>query len=409
MCNSAVIVNWWIVKPLVLSDYSAISSVGKGVAALEEALWNEKTGLAPLKVEFAKDIQTHAGWIKGLDQPTTEGRFDSRSNRLVQACLTQDGFEKTVFKAIDKYGPDRISLVIGTSTSGLLETEYGYMSPSLEDESVIDHFREKLYYTHCFYSAVDYVSGYFDLTGPAFALSTACSSSAKAFAAAARHIEAGFADAAVVGGVDTLCMTTLYGFTSLNVVSPTPCKPCDKDRDGLSLGEAAGFVLLEKPENVENADKEVWLSGYGESSDAYHMSSPHPEGAGAEMAMRKALKMSESSANDIDYINMHGTATIANDLIEARAITRIFGSTPCSSTKGWTGHALGAAGVLEAIISAICIRAGMIPGCLNLKELDPDIKCNVAGSTTRADVSRVLVNSFGFGGNNCSLVLELGR
>jgi len=396
-----------------LSDYSTISSLGKGVAALEKALWNEKTGLAPLEVEFARDIKTYVGWIEGLDQPPIDGalnRFDSRSNRLIRSCLTQDGFEKGVLKAIDKYGPDRISLVIGTSTSGLLETEYGYMSSFLEDESVIDHFSKKLYYTHCFYSAVDYVSEYFGITGPAFALSTACSSSAKAFAAAARHIEAGFADAAVVGGVDTLCMTTLYGFTSLNVVSPTPCRPCDKTRDGLSLGEAAGFVLLEKPENAESAGKRVWLSGYGESSDAYHMSSPHPDGAGAEMAMRKALTMSGSSENDIDYINMHGTATIANDLIEARAITRVFGSaTPCSSTKGWTGHALGAAGVLEAIISAVCIKTGMIPGCLNLKELDPDIKCDVVGSTTKTGVSRVLVNSFGFGGNNCSLVLELGR
>ncbi len=379
---------------------------------MEGALREERTGLAPLDLDFAHGLNTYIGRVEGLENSPVTGRlerFDCRNNRLAQMCILQDGFEESVRKAINRYGPDRISLVIGTSTSGILETELAYKNPSLEDESVIKRFRDKIHYTHWFYSPAEYIAEYFGLTGPAFTISTACSSSAKAFAAASRHIEAGFADAAIVGGVDSLCMTTLYGFTSLNIVSAKPCKPCDKNRDGLSLGEAAGFALLERPEQVECGGRAVLLSGYGESSDAHHMSAPHPEGIGAELAMRSALKMSGKSPEAIDYINMHGTATPANDTIEANAISRIFGNgTPCGSTKGWTGHTLGAAGIVESIISAICLKSGMIPGCLNMEEIDPDISCKIITSTMKAKVSTVLVNSFGFGGNNCSLVMEVG-
>ena len=179
------------------------------------------------------------------------------------------------------------------------------------------------------------------------------------FATAARFIEAGFCDAAVVGGVDSLCQTILYGFASLELLSSDPCRPCDEDRDGLTLGESAGFALLEKSEHVGQSGA-IALLGYGESCDGYHMSHPHPEGAGAIKAMQQALMRSGLSPGGIDYINLHGTATRANDSIEDKAVHSVFGpSTPCSSTKGWTGHTLGGAGVTGAVIAAMCLTRSL--------------------------------------------------
>jgi 3-oxoacyl-[acyl-carrier-protein] synthase-1 len=257
-------------------------------------------------------------------------------------------------------------------------------------------------HTHQLASLVDYVSQALQLEGPGHTISTACSSSAKVFADAWRLMECGLCDAAVVGGVDTLCLTTLYGFNSLELVAASPCRPADSDRNGISIGEAAGFAILER-EPADGAHAK--LLGYGESSDAYHMSTPHPEGEGAAQAMRAALKRADLNSSDIDYINLHGTATPSNDRSEDRAITSVFGeSTPCSSTKGWTGHTLGAAGITEAIISIQCIENGFMPGSLNTKNLDPDFGSNILLGSRKAEVKHVLSNSFGFGGSNCTLI-----
>jgi 3-oxoacyl-[acyl-carrier-protein] synthase-1 len=215
-------------------------------------------------------------------------------------------------------------------------------------------------------------------------------------------MEAGYADAAVVGGVDSLCLTTLYGFGSLELLSREPCRPCDAERDGISIGEAAGFALLE-PALPGKAG--VLLAGYGESSDAYHMSAPEPEGNGALLAMRAALQSAGIEPAQVDYINMHGTGTPANDRVEDRAVSRLFGkSVACSSTKSWTGHTLGAAGITEAIISALCLEAGLVPGSLNIRRLDPEFGCRVALAPESRELGHVMSNSFGFGGSNCSLV-----
>jgi 3-oxoacyl-[acyl-carrier-protein] synthase I len=248
------------------------------------------------------------------------------------------------------------------------------------------------------------VRTYLGLRGPAMVISTACSSSAKAFATAARFIEAGFCDAAVVGGVDSLCLTILYGFASLGLMSSGPCRPCDEGRDGLTLGESAGFALLEKSEHAGRPGA-VALLGYGESCDGYHMSHPHPEGTGAIRAMQEALLRSGLTSGDIDYIHLHGTATRANDSIEDTAVHSVFGpSTPCSSTKGWTGHTLGAAGVTGAVIAAMCLTRSFVPGTVNTTRLDPGLKSHVLLENRDQPVRRVLSNSFGFGGNNCSLI-----
>jgi 3-oxoacyl-[acyl-carrier-protein] synthase-1 len=217
-------------------------------------------------------------------------------------------------------------------------------------------------------------------------------------------MQAGLCDAAVVGGVDTLCLTTLYGFTSLQLTSTGPSRPCDEDRDGLSLGESAGFALLEKSSSPNSHDA-VALLGYGESSDGYHMSHPHPQGVGAVKAMQAALTCSGLKPRDIDYINLHGTGTRANDSIEDKAVTEVFGpSTPCSSTKGWTGHTLGAAGITEAIIVALSLTHGFVPGTLNTTRVDPSFSSCVLLQTQKRPVRRALSNIFGFGGNNCSLI-----
>jgi 3-oxoacyl-[acyl-carrier-protein] synthase-1 len=225
------------------------------------------------------------------------------------------------------------------------------------------------------------------------------------FGNAQRMMAAGVCDAAVVGGVDTLCLTTLYGFNSLGLVSPQPCRPYDVERNGISIGEGAGFALLERASTVDDATA-IHLLGVGESSDAYHMSSPHPEGAGAALAMQRALAAAGLRPEQIDYINLHGTATKANDASEDKGVTTLFGTrTPCSSTKGWMGHLLGAAGISEAIISMLTIEHDFMPGSCNTRQLDPDMHCHYQLENRAAKVRRVLSNSFGFGGSNCSLII----
>ena len=224
------------------------------------------------------------------------------------------------------------------------------------------------------------------------------------FGSARRMLETGLIDAAVVGGVDTLCLTTLYGFNSLELLAPGPCKPFDVKRNGISIGEAAAFAVLERDSASHADDDAIRLLGVGESSDAYHMSSPHPEGLGARMAMQQALASAGLDARDIGYVNLHGTATPSNDASESRARTSLFDRVPCSSTKGATGHTLGAAGALEAVIAALALRHQMIPAGANTSEPDPALGLDYVLASRGAPLRAVLSNSFGFGGTNCSLV-----
>ncbi|CAM3487517.1 beta-ketoacyl-[acyl-carrier-protein] synthase family protein [Polaromonas hydrogenivorans] len=351
------------------------------------------------------DLPTFTAEIPGVDGvqlPAPLARFDCRNNRLALLGLRQDGFSEAVAAAAHKYGAQRIGVFIGTSTSGILQTELAYRR--LDPAS--GAFPADFVYasTHNTFSVADFTRHYFGLSGPAAVVSSACSSSAKVFASARRMLAAGLIDAAVVGGVDSLCLTTLYGFNSLGLISTRPCRPFDAGRDGISIGEAAAFALLERlPESLDK--NAVLLLGVGESSDAHHMSSPHPDGLGARMAMQAALKMAGLGPDDIDYINLHGTATPSNDAAEAKAVSALFGaSTPCSSTKGATGHTLGAAGGLEAVVCALALRHGFLPGGLNTQQLDPALHLNYLLENREQPVSRVLSNSFGFGGTNCSLV-----
>ena len=390
--------------PLVLTTFTAVNALGRGSAAVAEALAAGRSGLRPCTFENVK-LETHVGEVAGLDDlPVCErlAEFDGRNNRLAALALEQDGFAARVAAAREKYGPRRIAVILGTSTSGILETERAYRRRDPHTGALPADYRFAT--THTLYASTDFVRRYLDLEGPAAMVSTACSSSAKVFASAWRLLAQGLCDAAVVGGVDSLCRNTLYGFASLDLVGREPCRPCDAQRGGISIGEAAGFALLERPERA-GAHSGVALLGYGESSDAYHMSTPHPEGAGAALAMQRALARAALAPAAIDYINMHGTASLVNDSMEDKAISTVFGTnTACSSTKGWTGHALGAAGITEAVISALCIQHGFMPGCLNTRTIDPGFTSKVLLTNRSGDVRRVLSNSFGFGGSNCSLI-----
>jgi 3-oxoacyl-[acyl-carrier-protein] synthase-1 len=233
---------------------------------------------------------------------------------------------------------------------------------------------------------------------------SACSSSAKVFGSARRMIKADLIDAAVVGGVDSLCLTTLYGFHSLQLTSSRPCRPFDVGRDGISISEAAAFALLERLPDSLDADA-VNFMGIGESSDAYHMSSPQPEGLGARAAMLGALRSAGLEPESIDYINLHGTGTLSNDSAEGRAVASVFGqATSSSSTKGATGHALGAAGALEAVICCVALQEGLVPGGINTREVDTGLGIHYLLENQSGRILHALSNSFGFGGTNCSLI-----
>jgi len=392
------------VSPLVISHCATANPLGLGRAATLEALVERRGALRPMDFEGAP-ADTWIGRVAGLEEQPVAARlseFDCRNNRLAQMGLRQDGFEEAVAQARARYGADRVAVIIGTSTSGIEHCERAFRERDAHTGRLPSWFRER--HSLNLFSVADFVQRSLGLEGPAATISTACSSSAKAFASAARMMQAGYADAAVVGGVDSLCLTTLYGFGSLELLSREPCRPCDVARDGISIGEAAGFALLER---LPAGEGRVALVGYGESSDGHHLSSPEPEGEGAFLAMGDALRRAGIEPADVDYVNMHGTGTPANDRSEDRAIFRLFGdAVPCSSTKGWTGHTLGAAGITEAVICALCLEADLVPGCLNVRRIDPAFSARVVVEPESRELRYVMSNSIGFGGSNCSLLFE---
>lgn len=330
------------------------------------------------------------------DMPLQLTDYDTRNNRLALSALKQIAAQ--VEQAKLRFGCHRIAVVIGSSTSGIADGEIAY--------------REKIQsgaFPHSFHyrkqelgNVSDFVADYFALTGPSYAISTACSSSGRVFISAKRLLQTGMADAVIVGGVDTLCRLTLNGFNGLEALSNQHCQPFSAARNGINIGEAAAFMLL----SLESSD--VALLGCGDSSDAHHISAPHPEGNGAEEAMQKALLDAHLSAEDIGYINAHGTATPLNDSMESKAIYRVFGDkVPVSSTKHLTGHTLGAASAVEAAIAWHILKYDLdLPqqGCENKAE---DIAIRLVETPTKLKKKAILSNSFAFGGNNIALIFGL--
>jgi 3-oxoacyl-[acyl-carrier-protein] synthase I len=392
-------------QPLYLSQYTLATCLGLGQRANWDAIIQQKTGLGPCEFETVS-LPTYIGKVSGLEDTKLPARLSHhlcRNNQLALLALAQDNFIESVLDAIQTYGKHRIGVFLGTSTSGILSTEVAYRHRNSVTGALPDDFRYEQ--THNTHSVSNFVRDYFELEGPAITVSSACSSSAKVFGNAARMMACGLIDAAIVGGVDSLCLTTLYGFNSLELLSPEVCQPYGKNRNGISISEAAGFALLtrERPSHPNV----IAITGIGESSDAHHMSSPHPTGDGALAAMKQALAMAGRSSHDVDFINLHGTATRSNDAAEGLAVANLFGqSVPCSSTKGHTGHALGAAGIVEVALCALAMENGMIPGGINTKEVDQTIQINYQLTNLAASPKVFMSNSFGFGGSNCSLLLE---
>lgn len=388
-------------QKLQLSNYTMTTALGRGLAAQRHAIHHQQTGLRLCDLNDV-DLQTWIGRVDGVEDvmlPPTLEDYRCRNNQLAWMGLEQDDFRQQVAEVARHYGSQRIGVFMGTSTSGIQQTEqaYGLAAP---DQALGAGFNYRT--TQNIFSLGDFVARALDLEGPVQVISTACSSSAKVFAAAYRHMAAGLCDAAVVGGVDSLCGMTLYGFNSLQLVSTSPCRPADVNRDGLSIGEAAGFALLEwkRPQYAGPC-----LLGYGESADAYHMSSPHPQGLGAAMAMGRAMAGSGLTSSEIDYVNLHGTATPVNDLSESHGLLKVFTSDPaCSSTKGFTGHTLGAAGIVEAVFCCLALEEQYVPSSLNTLELDDQIRLNIVLQGRERQLKYVMSNSFGFGGSNACLI-----
>ena len=396
------------IEPLHIGAYTTTSAVGAGNAALLAALEHSRSGLRPNDFKGTPGQPVLATWIgrvEGIEEallPNALASWDCRNNRLAWLGLQADGFIESVARARSRYGAGRIALILGTSTSSIDETELAYTE--LGADGLFSPYQRRPE-VHTPHSLALFVAQVLGLEGPSLTLSTACSSSAKVFASAERLIRLGLVDAAVVGGVDTLCGSVLFGFNSLELVSPEPCRPFDAHRSGISLGEAAGFALLERAGAAPGGTGTLRLLGYGEASDAHHMSTPHPEGLGAERALDDALARAGLDADAIDYINLHGTASQKNDEVEAALVARRFPArTHASSTKGFTGHTLGAAGIVEAAVSLLALEHGLMPGTVNSTELDAGFSPQIKLQPACGEVRYALSNSFGFGGNNCSLI-----
>ena len=389
---------------LGISATTVVHPAGHGVAALWDAAAQGRSGLRANDLDWC-DLPCWIGPVPGVDDAGLAahlGEWDCRNHRLAWLALQDHGFRQAVAAARTRHGAHRIGVILGTSTSGIRSTEAAYAERQASGRwpAGFDYRRTHAVDALCRFSAET-----LELQGPMATVSTACSSSAKVFLLAQRWIAAGVIDAAVVGGVDSLCLSTLHGFHALQLLSPEICRPFDAGRKGISIGEAAGFML------VEATPAAVSVSGGGESSDAWHMSTPHPEGLGAQEAMRSALAQADLHPGDIGWVNAHGTATPANDRSEAAALAAVFGAgaVPVSSTKGITGHTLGAAGIVEAIVTAAAVERQVLPLSANVETPDASLPVDLVRQSRAARLRHAMSNNFGFGGSNCSLIFSAGQ
>ena len=384
---------------IYISAVGMINALGDNC---DEIAANLTRGIAP-------GMRPRPGWLEGQPAAVLGGvdavlpaiaddfaAHRSRNNQLLLAALTQ--IRPQVDEAIARFGSDRVAVVLGTSTSGLDEgdihvaatlnggTSAGWQYPQQE---LGDPSR--------------FLSHWLALDGPAFTLSTACSSSARAIISGRRLIEADLADVAIVGGADTLSRMPVNGFHSLESLSVTRCQPFARDRCGITIGEGAALMLLTRE------PQPIALLGVGESSDAHHISAPHPQGEGAIRAITQALDDAGITAGAVGYINLHGTATPLNDRVESHVVQQLFGDTvPCSSTKHLTGHTLGAAGITEAAIGMLILQRHLpLPAQdFSLSPRDPALaECGIIATSQPLERPLILSNSFAFGGNNASILL----
>lgn len=387
------------IAPVAITAHTLVCAAGVGRDALSQALFGGHSGLTWSEMPSAG---TWWGHVQPLDAlPGAWAAWDSRATRLALCGLQADGFDAAVAAAVARHGAARVGLALGTSASTIAVSEAAYARGHFDAPQ--DH--EALNTLH---GVTHFVQQRLGLQGPALTVSTACSSSAKVFAVAERWLRLQLVDAVVVAGVDALSNSLLYGFNALGLLSNAPCRPFDAARAGISLGEAAGFALLQR---ADDAPSSLRLVGWGEANDAHHMSSPHPQGLGAERALVDALARAAVSAHDIGYVNLHGTASARNDEVEAALVARHFSApTRASATKGVTGHTMGAAGIVESIVCLHALQQGHCPGTAHTQAADaalPDTFHAVFHTAAAArDVRKAANFSFGFGGNNSVLVFD---
>lgn len=385
--------------PVYLNQLGLLCCAGESPAELKSQL-NTERSFFTVSDAYGTDALPLGMHLGGLPEiPLKKSFWQSRNNQF--AMFAYEQIKAEVATAVERYAPERIGVVIGTSTSGIEDANPAFAA-YINNEVLPDEYHYSIQEMGNTAAFIAELSG---VTGPAYGISTACSSGVKALITAKRLITSGLCDAVIAGGVDTLCKLTVQGFSALEAVSQDVCNPFSRNRNGINIGEAAAlFVLSRKQEGVK-------LTGAGESSDAHHISAPHPEGKGAEQCMRAALDDACLKPHDIDYINLHGTATQLNDQMESRAVERVFTDRPlCSSTKPVTGHTLGAAGAIEAAIAWLTLtdNSGFIPLHKWDGEADDTIPTLnfVSVPTSKQQINCVLSNSFAFGGNNASIIME---
>ena len=392
--------------PIYIQDCGFHSALGSEVTDIHGCLKDERESNMVEVHDILNDGKhTVVGQIAGELPPIPSDltQYATRNNQLALSALHQ--IEDSIEQAKSQFGADRIAVVIGTSTSGISDGEAAFKQKLANGEFPADYHYSKQELG----DTSEFVSQYCALTGPNYVISTACSSSGRVFLTAQRLLDSGMADAVLVGGVDTLCKLTLNGFHGLEALSTTHCKPFSATRDGINIGEAAAFMLLNKTKlagvNAAQDTSNIALLGCGDSSDAHHISAPHPEGNGAEQAMKKALHSAQLNAEDIGYINAHGTATPLNDSMESKAIHRIFANkVPVSSTKPLTGHTLGAASAIEAAIAWHILKYDLPLPLQKCQDKAEDIEIDLVNCSQKLKAKNILSNSFAFGGNNISLI-----
>lgn len=379
-----------------LQALGIISALGEGLEATRRALF----------AGDASGMRVESGWLPNA--PACVGRVtnelaplpslleehDCRNNRLLSAAAAQ--IRPAIDAALARHGAQRVAIVIGTSTSGIASGEDA-MAAKIKEGAYPRGFS---YQQQEIGATAPFAARLLGARGPAYTVSTACTSGAKALLAARRLLDLGVCDAAIAGGVDTLCRLTVGGFAALESTSPQRCNPLSRNRNGINIGEGAALFLLGRDAAA------VELAGGGESSDAHHLSAPDPEGTGAEAAMRAALADAGAQAADIGYINLHATATRKNDEMESRVMARVFPQgTPVSGTKPLTGHALGAAGAIEAAFCWLTLTDGLLPPHVWDGEADPALPAlRIVTKGERLSSRMVMSNSFAFGGSNASLI-----
>jgi 3-oxoacyl-[acyl-carrier-protein] synthase-1 len=392
-----------ISRPLGISALGIASPIGIGKAAVAAALLRGDRSFS-LRNDIIPGRSIYVGAVAAeLPRiPPELSALDCRNNQMILMALQE--IEEEVRAAIVRFGADRIAVILGTSTSGIAEGEAAFAT-KLQSGVWPEDFA---YSQQEPGNIAEFAARAMGIDGPAYTIATACSSTGKVFASARRLIQLGLCDAAVVGGADTLSRMTVNGFYGLDAVSEHYCNPFSLNRDGINVGEAGVAFLISSGEST------VELVGVGESSDAHHMTAPEPSGRGAGEAMSLALQDAQLSPTEITYVNLHGTGTPLNDLMEGQAIERLFGrEVPCSSTKGMTGHTLGAAGACEAAFLWLTLHPDYNRGSLPVHVWDdaPDPTIPALNLVTRRHtvserLGPMMSNSFAFGGNNVAVILK---